>query len=275
MLRVLVEMLRDDDVQQLLDRMIVKRIAQPQWGPPIGRVLASLLEEGRQEALLQLLADRAFEWTLNADEVIERVIERDSPTWSPRWVDNLIGERIHRELMDFTDKVRRNPDHELRRSATKFLFEFANDLQHDDSTIAKAENVKEQIMARDEVAKAAETAWTTAKRIILESVDDPSSALRSRIADSVMHIGESLRDDTELRDKVDNWIVRAAQHLVAQYGTEITAIITETIERWDADEASRRIELHVGRDLQFIRINGTVVGSLAGLVIYSVAQLLF
>jgi uncharacterized membrane-anchored protein YjiN (DUF445 family) len=274
-LRVVVEMLRDDDIQQLLDRMIVKRIAQPQWGPPIGRVLASLLEEGRQEALLQLLADRAFEWTLNADEVIERVIERDSPTWSPRWVDNLIGERIHRELMDFTDKVRRNPDHELRRSATKFLFEFANDLQHDDSTIAKAENVKEQIMAREEVAKAAETAWTTAKRIILESVDDPSSALRSRIADSVVHIGESLRDDSDLRDKVDNWIVRAAQHLVEQYGTEITAIITETIERWDADEASRRIELHVGRDLQFIRINGTVVGSLAGLVIYSVAQLLF
>jgi len=274
-LRVVVEMLRDDDIQQLLDRMIVKRIAQPQWGPPIGRVLASLLEEGRQEALLQLLADRAFEWTLNADEVIERVIERDSPTWSPRWVDHLIGERIHRELMDFTDKVRRNPDHELRRSATKFLFEFARDLQHDDSTIAKAENVKEQIMAREEVAKAAETAWTTAKRIILESVDDPSSALRSRIADSVVHIGESLRDDSDLRDKVDNWIVRAAQHLVEQYGTEITAIITETIERWDADEASRRIELHVGRDLQFIRINGTVVGSLAGLVIYSVAQLLF
>jgi uncharacterized membrane-anchored protein YjiN (DUF445 family) len=275
MLRVLVEMLRDEDVQQVLDRMIVKRIAQPQWGPPIGRVLASLLEEGRQEALIQLLADRAFEWSLNSGEVIERVIERDSPTWSPRWVDHLVGDRIHRELMDFTDKVRRNPDHELRRSATKFLFEFADDLQHDEATIERAENVKEQIMARDEVAKAAETAWTAAKRIILESVDDPSSALRSRIADSVVHIGESLRDDAELRDKVDNWIVRAAQHLVEQYGTEITAIITETIERWDADEASRRIELHVGRDLQFIRINGTVVGSLAGLAIYSVAQLLF
>jgi uncharacterized membrane-anchored protein YjiN (DUF445 family) len=275
MLRVLVEMLRDEDVQQVLDRMIVRRIAEPQWGPPIGRVLASLLQEGRQEALIQLLADRAFEWSLNSGEVIERVIERDSPTWSPRWVDHLVGDRIHRELMDFTDKVRRNPDHELRRSATKFLFEFADDLQHDEATIERAENVKEQIMARDEVARAAETAWTAAKRIILESVDDPSSALRSRIADSVVHIGESLRDDAELRDKVDTWIVRAAQHLVEQYGTEITAIITETIERWDADEASRRIELHVGRDLQFIRINGTVVGSLAGLAIYSIAQLLF
>jgi uncharacterized membrane-anchored protein YjiN (DUF445 family) len=274
-LRVLVEMLRDEDIQQVLDRMIVKRIAEPQWGPPIGRVLHSLLEERRQEALLQLLADRAFQWSLNAGETIDRVIERDSPTWSPRWVDNLIGDRIHRELMDFTDKVRRNPDHELRRSATKFLFDFADDLQHDDATVERAERVKEQIMARDEVARAAETAWTAAKRIILESVEDPSSTLRARIADSVVHIGESLRDDADLRDKVDNWIVRAAQHLVGQYGTEITAIITETIERWDAEEASRRIELHVGRDLQFIRINGTVVGSLAGLIIYSVAQLMF
>ncbi|MCG7596566.1 DUF445 domain-containing protein [Mycobacterium sp. PSTR-4-N] len=273
--RVLVEMLRDEDVQQLLDRMIVKRIAEPQWGPPVGRVLSSLLEEGRQEALLQLLADRAFQWSLGAGEVIERVIERDSPTWSPRWVDHVVGDRIHRELMDFTDKVRRNPDHELRRSATKFLFEFADDLQRDEATIQKAENVKEQIMARDEVARAAETAWTAAKRIILESVDDPSSALRARIADTVVRIGESLRDDAALRDKVDNWVVRGAQHLVSQYGAEITTIITDTIERWDADEASRRIELHVGRDLQFIRINGTVVGSLAGLAIYTIAQLLF
>ncbi|MCV7252559.1 DUF445 domain-containing protein [Mycolicibacterium fluoranthenivorans] len=274
-LRVLVEMLRDEDVQHVLDRMIVKRIAEPQWGPPVGRVLSGLLAEQRQEALLQLLADRAFQWSLNAGEVIERVIERDSPTWSPRWVDHLVGDRIHRELMDFTDKVRRDPNHELRRSATKFLFEFADDLQYDQATIARAEKVKEQIMARDEVTKAAETAWSAAKRIVLESVDDPSSALRTRIADSVVRIGESLRDDADLRDKVDGWIIRAAQHLVSQYGTEITAIITETIERWDADEASRRIELHVGRDLQFIRINGTVVGSLAGLVIYSVAQLIF
>jgi uncharacterized membrane-anchored protein YjiN (DUF445 family) len=274
-LRVGVEMLRDEDVQHVFDRMIIKRLAEPKWGPPVGRVLGTLLAENRQEALLQLLADRAFEWSLNAGEVIRRVVERDSPSWSPRWVDHLLGDRIHRELMDFTDKVRRNPDHELRRSANKFLFEFADDLQHDDATIAKAEAVKDQIMARDEVTRAAETAWSALKRMILESVDDPSSALRTRIAESVMHIGESLRDDADLRDKVDNWIVRGAKHVVAEYGVEITAIITETIERWDADEGSRRIELYVGRDLQFIRINGTVIGSLAGLVIYTVAQLLF
>ena len=274
-LRVLVELLRDEDVQQVIDRTIVRRIAEPQWGPPVGRVLSTLLAENRQEALIQLLADRAFQWSLNAGEVIQRVVERDSPTWSPRFIDHLVGDRIHRELMDFTDKVRRDPDHELRRSATRFLFDFAGDLQHDAATIARAEAVKEQLLARDEITNAAATAWKTLKRLVLEGVDDPSSALRTRIADSVLRIGESLRDDVDLRDKVDAWIVRAAQHLVSQYGVEITAIITETIERWDAEEASTRIELHVGRDLQFIRINGTVVGALAGLVIYTVAHLIF
>jgi uncharacterized membrane-anchored protein YjiN (DUF445 family) len=274
-LRVGVELLNDDDVQQVIDRMLVRRIAEPQWGPPVGRVLSTLLAEHRQEALLQLLCDRAFEWSLNAGETIERVVTRDSPTWSPKFVDQLVGDRIHRELMDFTDKVRRDPNHELRQSATRFLFEFADDLQNDPATIAKAESVKEQLMARDEVTRAAETAWRTLKRLVLEGVDDPSSALRGRIADSVVRIGESLRDDTELREKVDNWIVRAAQHLVGQYGVEITSIITETIERWDAEDASTRIETYVGRDLQFIRINGTVVGALAGLVIYTVAQIIF
>ncbi|TDH52911.1 DUF445 domain-containing protein [Mycobacterium talmoniae] len=274
-LRVGVELLRDEDVQHVIDRMIVRRIAEPRWGPPVGRVLASLLAEHRQEALIQLLADRAFHWSLNAGEVIQRVVEHDSPSWSPRFIDHLVGDRIHRELMDFTDKVRRNPDHDLRRSATRFLFEFADDLQHDEATIARAEAVKEQLMARDEVTNAAAAAWKTLKRLVLDGVDDPSSALRTRITDTVIRIGEALRDDAELRDKVDDWLVRAAQHLVSQYGVEITAIITETIERWDAQEASRRIELHVGRDLQFIRINGTVVGSLAGLVIYTVAQLAF
>jgi uncharacterized membrane-anchored protein YjiN (DUF445 family) len=274
-LRVVVELLNDDDIQQVIDRTIVRRLAEPQWGPPVGRVLAQLIAENRQEALIQLLCDRAFEWALNAGDTIERVVTRDSPSWSPRFVDQLVGDRIHRELMDFTDKVRRNPNHELRQSANRFLFEFANDLQNDQATIARAEAVKEQLMERDEVTRAAETAWKTLKRLVLEGVDDPNSTLRTRVTDSVVSIGESLRDDAELRDKVDNWIVRGAQHLVAQYGAEITTIITDTIERWDADEASRRIELHVGRDLQFIRINGTVVGALAGLIIYTVAQILF
>ena len=276
MLRVLVEMLRDEDVQQVLDRMIVKRIAEPQWGPPIGRVLATLLAEGRQEALLQLLADRAFQWSLNAGEIIERVVERDSPTWSPRWVDHLVGDRIHRELMDFTDKVRRNPDHELRRSATRFLFEFADDLQHDDGDDrARPRTSRNRSWPatrspgppRRRGARPSGSFWsrsTTRRRRCAPASPTPWCTSANRCATTPTC---ATRSTTGSSGRLSTWS--------PQYGAEITAIITETIERWDADEASRRIELHVGRDLQFIRINGTVVGALAGLIIYSIAQLLF
>ena len=119
------------------------------------------------------------------------------------------------------------------------------------------------------------SSWRAAKRLILESAEDPDSTLRRKVAENVPQLGERLRDDPEMRGKVDGWIDRGARYLVGNYSAEITTLVTDTVARWDADEASRKIELQVGRDLQFIRINGTVVGSLAGLAIYTVSQLLF
>lgn len=274
-LRVGAQMLRDEDVQQAIDSVIVRRIAEPKWGAAGGLGALDGPQGGPACARDPAAVRPCLQWALGASDTIDRVVVRDSPSWTPKFVDHFVGDRIYRELVDFTDKVRRNPEHDLRQSVNRLLYEFADDLQHDDLTIAKAEAVKARLMARAEVQNAAATAWSAAKKMITESVDDPSSELRTRIADTVVRIGETLRDDASVRDKVDGWVERAARHLVDQYGAEITAVITETIERWDADEASRRIELHVGRDLQFIRINGTVVGSLAGLIIYTVAQLLF
>ena len=95
------------------------------------------------------------------------------------------------------------------------------------------------------------------------------------MAENVQLLGERLRDDEQMRGRVDGWIDRGARYVVGNYAGEITTLVTDTVAKWDAEEASKKIELQVGRDLQFIRINGTVVGSLAGLVIYSVSQLLF
>ncbi len=212
---------------------------------------------------------------LGSQETIDRVISRDSPSWSPKFVDLLLGEKIHRELVEFTWKVRSNPDHEVRLAVNKFLADYARDLQSDPVTIAKAEKVKAEIMGRDEITGLAAATWRTAKRMILDSVDDPNSTLRTKIAENVMAFGIRVREDAELRTKIDGWLLDAVRFVASNYADEITSVIRETVERWDAEEASRKIELAVGRDLQFIRINGTVVGSLAGLTIYTVSELLF
>ncbi len=274
-LRAVVGVLRDEDVEQVIDNTIVKRIAEPQWGPPIGRVLAELLADNRQLPLLDLLAERAHQWALGSQETIDRVVLRDAPQWAPKFVNIMLSEKIYREVVEFTWKVRSTPDHEVRLAANRFLEQFADDLQHDEAMIAKAERIKSQIMGREEITGMAEATWRAAKRLILESADDPNSTLRRKVAENVQALGEQLRDDEITRAKVDGWIERGARYLAANYADEIATIVSDTVARWDAEEASKKIELQVGRDLQFIRINGTVVGSLAGLAIYTVSHLMF
>ncbi|MBJ8347831.1 DUF445 domain-containing protein [Antrihabitans sp. YC2-6] len=275
LLRALLTVLRDEDVQQVIDHTIVRRIAEPQWGPPIGKVLDELLKENRQVPLVDMLAERAHQWALGSQETIDRVVLRDSPQWSPKFVDILLSEKIYRELVEFTWKVRTTPDHEVRMAANRFLVDFAHDLQFDEATVQKAESIKAEIMGREEITGLAEATWRVAKRMILESVDDPSSTLRRKVRENVQQLGQRLRDDEEMRLKVDRWLQGGARYIAANYAGEITTIITDTVARWDAEEASKKIELQVGRDLQFIRINGTVVGSLAGLAIYTISHLMF
>ncbi|MFH5209288.1 DUF445 domain-containing protein [Antrihabitans sp. NCIMB 15449] len=274
-LRAVVVVLRDEDVQQVIDHTIVRRIAEPLWGPPIGKVLAELLKENKQLPLIDMLTERAHQWALASQETIDRIVLRDSPQWSPKFVDILLSEKIYRELVEFTWKVRTTPDHEVRQAANRFLLEFANDLQFDEATVKKAESIKAEIMGREEITGLAEATWRVAKRLILESVDDPNSTLRRKVGENVEQLGQRLRDDDEMRAKVDRWLLAGARYVAANYANEITTIITDTVARWDAEEASKKIELQVGRDLQFIRINGTVVGSLAGLSIYTVSHLMF
>jgi uncharacterized membrane-anchored protein YjiN (DUF445 family) len=119
------------------------------------------------------------------------------------------------------------------------------------------------------------TTWANAKRMLLDAAEDPSSELRKRVLEGLISLGVRLETDDATRTKVEGWIEGGAGYVVTHYRAEILTLITDTIERWDAEETSRKIELQVGRDLQFIRINGTVVGALAGLVIYACSQLLF
>ncbi|GAC81064.1 DUF445 domain-containing protein [Gordonia malaquae] len=268
------EMLRDEDVEKFI-QAVLKWAAEPLWAPPLGRILEQLVDEDRVEPIVQMLCDRAHEWALGSSELIDRVVDRDGPAWVPNFVNNLVGDKIYKELTEFTYKVRADPSHDVRRAMHDFVKDFAYELQHDEATIAKFEGIKAELLGRDEVNGAASTAWQAGKDVIEQMLDDPSSTLRTSIVDAVVRLGVRIRDDQPLQDKMNTWIARIARHVAENYSTEIISVITDTVRGWDAEETSRKIELQVGRDLQFIRINGTVVGSLAGLAIYTISVLVF
>ncbi|GAA1909194.1 DUF445 domain-containing protein [Williamsia serinedens] len=268
------EMLADEDVEAFIVAGM-RWMAEPQWGPPAGRVLEQLIAEERLEPLIQMLCERARGWAEESQPLIDRVIDKDGPAWAPKFVNLLVGERIHRELVEYTAKIAADPEHDIRRALRELAVNFAHDLQNDPETIAKVEEIKDEFIGRDEVAGAASTAWKAAKAVLEQALDDPDSRLRAALADGVIRVATRISADDVLQDKMNMWTVRVARHVSQNYSREIISVITETVRGWDADDTSRKIELQVGRDLQFIRINGTVVGSLAGLAIYTVSVLLF
>lgn len=272
-IRGVVAVLRDEDVQEVMEQAVVKRVVAVPWGPPLGKLLAGVFADGTHHKLVDLMCERAYEYVKDNHSTVLRVVSDRAPTWSPKFVDSMVADKVYGEVLQFTWLVKTDPNHPMRLAIDKFLAEFASDMQTDPATMARAEVVKQQVLEHPEVQNVIGSTWSTAKRLLLDAAEDPSSELRKRVREGLISLGRKLTEDDALREKADSWVEGAAAYIVLNYRDEITTLITDTVQRWDAEETSRKIELQVGRDLQFIRINGTVVGSLAGLLIYTVAQL--
>ncbi|ALV47700.1 hypothetical protein MB46_15235 [Arthrobacter alpinus] len=274
-LRGAIEVLKDDDVKDVIESMVRKHVLEPPWGPPIGKLAERIFAEGHHHALVDLLVDRSTTWIRANHSTISGLVSDRSPSWVPQFVDGLVGDKIYTEIYKFARAVQDDPRHEVRLQLDSYLKDLAQELQHDPAMIAKAESIKAQVLGDPEVRELAGRTWETIKSALTDAAEDPNSELRLKFAAAVQDFGTRLVEDTELAEKANQWISNAAAYLVGTYKHEITSLITETVERWDAEETSQKIELQVGKDLQFIRINGTVVGSLAGLAIFTIATLVF
>lgn len=263
------------EAEQLLRTLVIDKVSEPTWGPPLGRGLEQLISEGRTEPVVDAVVVWLDDKARDSEELIVRLLDERTPTWAPRFVRDLVGDRVYREVVQFTGDVRGNPEHEARHAIRRFISQLAQDLQHDPAMITRVENLKGDIMNSPTVQALPGTLWESVRSTLTTMARDENSVLRTKIVTWVSDFAVRVRTEEELRASLEKRIVGAASYLAENYAGEVTGIIGETVERWDADEASDRIELMVGKDLQFIRVNGTVVGSLAGLAIYTVSELMF
>ncbi|WP_246192635.1 DUF445 domain-containing protein [Kitasatospora atroaurantiaca] len=270
-LRGVLAVLRDEDIQAVVGEAVTRRAAATSVAEPAGRLLGKVVADGGHHGVVDLIAVRVHGWlTEHHQEVVDRVTQK-TPAWTPRFVDQQVGERVYKELMRFVTDIRDDPEHPARGAVDNFLADFATELQQDPETIARVERAKADLLARAEVQDLIASSWAAVRSLVLDAAEDEDSELRRRIRDGLRSFGRRLATDERLQAKTDGWLQDAAQYVVETYREEITALISETVAGWDADDASRKIEANVGRDLQFIRINGTVVGALAGLLIHTVA----
>nr|WP_257909310.1 DUF445 domain-containing protein [Janibacter limosus] len=170
--------------------------------------------------------------------------------------------------------MRSDAHHPARTALDDLLTRLARDLQHDPEVMASAEALKERLLAHPQVPTSAVAVWQSLRTSLMGAMADRESYFWRRGEELLTHPGEHLEHDEVWQQRLETHPGEIVAFFVNTYGDELAEVISVTVERWDADEASERIELFVGRDLQFIRINGTVVGALAGLAIHTVSVLI-
>lgn len=247
--------------------------ATQSYAPPLGRLLAAAVEGGAQTPLVDVMAGRARDYLhVHSDELrptVKRFVEeRNWVTWlvtTDRFVTRLL-----RDAAAELDAIANRPDHPVRVALEGLLRSVAADLQDDKEVGRRIDDVVARLVDDPRV-----------RDVVAGLVDDGLSAVRAslgadgeltgRLAALLSRLGSRVVDDGRLHATVDGWIADMIGHGVTRYGGELTQLIRRQVGDWPAAAASRRIELAVGRDLQYIRINGTVVGALAGVAIHAVS----
>ena len=265
--------LDDNDVQDLIEALVREHVIDPEWGPLMGRALDSFVTGGHHEALLDIAADRLEEWLVEHPEAFDRMLSSRLPHWLPGIAQRFVDDRIHAEAVRFVRAVREDREHPFRLAVSGFLGDLSRDLGEKPELRRQLESFKHEVFDSPRIRALAESTWVTARAALVGMLEDPRSELRVRLLAALQDFGARLLADSTLQFKIDVWVMQVVEHLVRNYRHDLARVVSDTVRRWDAREAAEKIELQIGKDLQFIRINGTVVGSLAGLAIYTVATL--
>ena len=263
------------EAEHFIKTQVMDRLAEPEWGPPLGRLLEGYIADGKARPLEDDLIEWAHGKILGMESTVVTAIDERMPGWAPRFAREMVGEKVYTELVEFADEVRRNGNHEARLAIRRNLSKLASDLQWDADMRGRIEGIKQEMLASDQAQQAPAAMWRTVSTTLIDQLNDPESFLRQKITAKVKELAHRLLEDSEFLAQANALVDKAARYAVEKFAPEIIAIIPETIKRWDAEEASQNIELMVGKDLQFIRLNGTIVGSLAGLVIFAINHLIF
>jgi uncharacterized membrane-anchored protein YjiN (DUF445 family) len=274
LVRGLTEVMGDEDIQRTLETGILKRVREVPAAPLMARVVEAAMSGRHHQALLDTTLNGLSGLLEENRWLLRQKLAEQSPWWLPEPIDDRLFKKFFAGVQGFLAEVAGDPDHELRHQLDVRVAELAVRLRTDPALIARGEQLKAELLEHPEVRAWLDSLWRNTKASILAVADDPDSDLRRRLDAALERAGRSLQEDPVLQAKVNGWIEKVVSYLAEEYGHEIADLIASTVARWDGAEASRRIELQVGRDLQFIRINGTVVGGLAGLAIYSIGQLL-
>ena len=243
--------------------------------PLLGQLLAAAMAQGKHRPVL----DGVIHWaarTLDAHEQTIRDIVHDRANSIMRWtgLDAKVANAIINGLMKLLADMAADPDHPLRDKGEEALAALAHRMQHDPIMQARVDEWKAELLANPALGEFTNTMWESARKGLLKAARNPEGAFAGQLGEMLVQIGTTLQSDVRLARQINRFARRAIVGATASYGDQIVTLISDTVRGWDAGTITDRMEQAVGRDLQYIRINGTLVGGFVGLILHSIGLFL-
>jgi uncharacterized membrane-anchored protein YjiN (DUF445 family) len=278
------DLLADDDVHRVLEEVVRQRVASTPLAPLAGRVLRFLTDDDRHgaadrqaggyaELLDSALVGLDRYLGAHGQELKEQFGTR-SPWWLPGAVEDRIFDRLLAGARTVLQEMAADRDHDLRRQFDARLRLLAAELETSVDLHERGERLKHDLLSQPQVREWVASLWSDAKGELRAQACDPESQLRRQLVAAIASAGRRLQEDPELAATVQTAVERGVSYLADRFDGDIAGFVSATIARWDAEETASRLELLLGPDLQYVRINGTVVGAIAGLALHALSSAL-
>jgi len=267
----LADALRDEDVQRVLTEEITKALDGVEVAPLAGRVLRVVIAGGHHADLFNLILRAADQYLADHDTELRDLFEGEAPRWVPDTVYRRIFDRLLARLRQRLAAMAADPNDPTRRQFDEWLAGLPDRLETDPGLRERGEELKHDVLNSPVLRDWSSSLWQHAKDTLKAQAADPDSVLHQRLAEALAALGRRLQEDPRLQDGLERMVESGIRGLTGRFRDDLAGLVTGTIERWDAEQTSSQLELLLGRDLQFIRINGTVVGAGVGLVLHAIA----
>lgn len=240
----------------------------------VGNGIHYLIEKNDHQKLITSLSSQIKNYVLQNQELVKERVKKESFSLVPKFVDDALAKKITTGLADYFREVEENENHPLRQEITRKILEFSQDIQENEKWEEDFQHLKEGFLAPEKINNYAVDIWANIKKNLQEELSQSQSALKKYVAKNIQDFSLNLKSDEVLQEKIDGWIRLTAYKYILKNTHQFGELISSTVGNWQGKELSEKLELEVGKDLQFIRVNGTLVGGLVGLIIYTIAQFL-
>jgi uncharacterized membrane-anchored protein YjiN (DUF445 family) len=271
LLVTLADALQDEDAQRVLTAELTRAVETVEVAPLAGRALRVIIAGGHHAGLFTAIVSGADRYLADHYGELLVLFEAESPRWIPDPVYRRLFDRLYNRLRRRLAAMAADPDDEARRQFEEWMAGLPDRLETSADLRERGERFKRDVLASPWLRDWSSSLWQHAKDTLRIQATDPDSELRTRLADALAAAGRRLGSDSSLQESFQRLVDSGARALADQFHDELAGLVTGTIQRWDAAQTSSQLELLLGRDLQFIRINGTVVGAGVGLALHALA----